>query len=182
MSLSKRTNVFLRDVVCISAKEDLPLKWPWWIAWFFKQRKLFSFFWRHLDRAYDHFLDTHQKTVTVFWYSKLNKKQVRAATYGSTMLDKSSDEHYGPQLSAVLQYVVDRVPWHATYLSDLLISVRTQMDYLHTSQLLKNYHIGKRLVSETYYGVSVISDHLNGLQTKVGGSFPTGTASCIPYF
>lgn len=178
----------LIDAVCFLAKQELPLRGHDESHDSLNKGNYLKLL--EALRTYDPLLDSHLKTATVFRGTSpaiqndiiqalsdvildYIKNEVRAATFASIMLDESSDVHCRSQLSTVLRYVKDGVPYER-FVGFVDVSSDRTSDglFTHVTAVVEEYHIGERLVGQTYDGASVMSGHLNGLQTKVLEAYP----------
>ena len=101
------------------------------------------------------------------------KAEINSAEFVAIMLDETSDVMCKSQLSTVLRYVKeDAVFERFIGFTDVSRDKTANALFDHVQNIVKEFKINNKLIGQTYDGASVMSGHLNGLQTKVVEAYP----------
>ncbi|XP_071535018.1 zinc finger MYM-type protein 1-like [Panulirus ornatus] len=144
----------------------------------------------NLLREYDPLLDSHLNTSTVFQevsqtvqndlikaISKVVrdyiKREINSATFVAIILEETSDVMSKSQISTVLRFVHEgKIQERFIGCTDVSADRTSEGLFSHVVNTVQEFQLGGKLVGQTYDGASVMSGHMNGLQSKVLNAYP----------
>lgn len=178
----------LIDAVCFLAKQELPFRGHNESDTSINKGNYLELL--SVLKNYDPLLEAHFNTSTVFRGTSATiqndliravsevvkeslKQEIKSADFVAIMLDETSDISCKSQLSTVLRYVHGgNVYERFVGFVDVSADRTANGLFAHVERTVGEFGLAEKLVGQTYDGASVMSGHINGLQSKVLSRYP----------